>query len=580
MSLSFVENVIVAGADNHPPMLDKTQYMVHHQSYQPPNVNQLSQAYFPLMDPGIVVPSFLPSDDPVASLNKAMAFISTVFTSRYPTTNNQLRTSSNLKNQATIQDGKIQVQTILGRQNQGYAGISARSNATATRGNRLGELTQQVMQRNSTWFKEKAMLAEALESRMEIPTLAAFQTDDLDAFDSNDDEAPSASAILMAKHSSYDSEVLQSVWRDNSFLLLEVLVANHSSVVHHQSYQPPNVNQLSQAYFPLMDPGIVVPSFLPSDDPVASLNKAMAFIRTVFTSRYPTTNNQLRTSSNLKNQATIQDGKIQVQTILGRQNQGYAGISARSNATATRGNRLGELTQQVMQRNSTWFKEKAMLAEALESRMEIPTLAAFQTDDLDAFDSNDDEAPSASAILMAKHSSYDSEVLQRKVPALYCGNTMFKQHDALSVIDTKKTLELAEESRLKTHAKQNDSIAKEKKVNIAPIDYVALNKLSEHFLPQKQLSTKHAFWLPILKLVFEIPPVQPKLVLKEIPCELPTINLVKDSFNKMRSHVNDFENVEAHVDYLKHTQENTDTLREILEQARELRPLDRDLDFA
>ncbi|GKC65266.1 hypothetical protein Tco_1097864 [Tanacetum coccineum] len=26
MSLSLAENVIVAGADNHPPMLDKTQY--------------------------------------------------------------------------------------------------------------------------------------------------------------------------------------------------------------------------------------------------------------------------------------------------------------------------------------------------------------------------------------------------------------------------------------------------------------------------------------------------------------------------------------------------------------------------
>ncbi|GKB68328.1 retrovirus-related pol polyprotein from transposon TNT 1-94 [Tanacetum coccineum] len=40
-----------------------------------------------------------------------------------------------------------------------------------------------------------------------------------------------------------------------------------------------------------------------------------------------------------------------------------------------------------------------------------------------------------------------------------------------------------------------------------------------------------------------MPSVQPKLVLKEIPCELPTISLVKDSFNKMRSYVNEFNNV-------------------------------------
>ncbi|GJT06967.1 hypothetical protein Tco_0841429 [Tanacetum coccineum] len=41
---------------------------------------------------------------------------------------------------------------------------------------------------------------------------------------------------------------------------------------------------------------------------------------------------------------------------------------------------------------------------------------------------------------------------------------------------------MTEESRLKMHAIQNDPIAKEKKVNIAPIDYVALRKLSEHFV--------------------------------------------------------------------------------------------------
>ncbi|GKE62906.1 hypothetical protein Tco_1513273 [Tanacetum coccineum] len=37
---------------------------------------------------------------------------------------------------------------------------------------------------------------------------SAFQTDDLDAFDSYCDDAPSAKAVLMANLSSYDSDVL------------------------------------------------------------------------------------------------------------------------------------------------------------------------------------------------------------------------------------------------------------------------------------------------------------------------------------------------------------------------------------
>ncbi|GJZ17662.1 hypothetical protein Tco_0553785 [Tanacetum coccineum] len=247
-----------------------------------------------------------------------------------------------------------------------------------------------------------------------------------------------------------------------------------------------------------------------------------------------------------------------------------------------------QCTKPKRPKNSTWFKEKAMLAEALESGMEIPTLAAFQTNDLDAFDSDCDEAPSASAILMAKLSSYDSATLLEPIfnndtdidnvitsesnmisyeqylnetentvvqdtssfaqhESMIMGNIVVKPHNVLSIIDTEETLELAEESRLKIHVKQNDPIMQEKKVNITPIDYAAYNKppdhFVKHFVPQKQLSAEQAFWLPISKPVSEIPPVQSEPVLKEIPNEFPTISLVKYSFNKMRSHVNDFENV-------------------------------------
>ncbi|GJU87570.1 hypothetical protein Tco_1295116 [Tanacetum coccineum] len=75
-------------------------------------------------------------------------------------------------------------------------------------------------------------------------------------------------------------------------------------------------------------------------------------------------------------------------------------------------------------------------------------------------------------------------------------------------------------------AKQNDPSLKEKRVNI--VDYVALNKLSghfiKHFVPQKQLSAEQAYWLPISKPVSEKTPIPSEPVLKkEIPRELPSI---------------------------------------------------------
>ncbi|GJU73864.1 hypothetical protein Tco_1265269 [Tanacetum coccineum] len=68
------------------------------------------------MDDRLVVPTFIPTDDLIACLHKAMAFMSTVMASQFSSTNNQLRTSFNLRNQATIQDGRVTVQQVQGRQ--------------------------------------------------------------------------------------------------------------------------------------------------------------------------------------------------------------------------------------------------------------------------------------------------------------------------------------------------------------------------------------------------------------------------------------------------------------------------------
>nr|GEU30047.1 hypothetical protein [Tanacetum cinerariifolium] len=55
----------------------------------------------------LVVPMFQQGEDPIECINKAMTFLSAV-ASRFPPSNNQLRTSSNPRNQATIQDGRPQ----------------------------------------------------------------------------------------------------------------------------------------------------------------------------------------------------------------------------------------------------------------------------------------------------------------------------------------------------------------------------------------------------------------------------------------------------------------------------------------
>nr|GEX07149.1 hypothetical protein [Tanacetum cinerariifolium] len=116
--------------------------------------------------------------DPIASLNKSMEFLSIAIASCFPTTNNQLRSSSNPRNQATVQDGRVIVQQVQGRQNQGYAGNGSKSNAT-TSGEKLALLAD-------------LGVAVGQDTQTTMPLNAVFQTDDLDAFYSNCDKAPGA----------------------------------------------------------------------------------------------------------------------------------------------------------------------------------------------------------------------------------------------------------------------------------------------------------------------------------------------------------------------------------------------------
>ncbi|GKF37030.1 retrovirus-related pol polyprotein from transposon TNT 1-94 [Tanacetum coccineum] len=206
----------------------------------------------PFVDSGFAVPVFSPGDDLIACLNKAMAFLTVVASSRFPFTNNQLRTSSNPRNQTTIQDGRVAVQQVQGRQGQNYSGTTYKGNATSSMGNTTsgqarvvkcyncqgeGHMARQCTQpkrpRNAAWYKEKAMLVEAQEAgqildeeqlafladpgipasqaQTVIPHNADFQTEDLDTYDSDCDDLLTAQAVLMANISNYGSDIISEV---------------------------------------------------------------------------------------------------------------------------------------------------------------------------------------------------------------------------------------------------------------------------------------------------------------------------------------------------------------------------------
>nr|GEU78779.1 retrovirus-related Pol polyprotein from transposon TNT 1-94 [Tanacetum cinerariifolium] len=227
--------------------------------------------------------------------------------------------------------------------------------------------------------------------------------------------------------------------------------------------------------------------------------------------------------------------QIEYTVFTGRQNFYFAGASrTRANTSRMGGSYLsqqrvvkcfncqgeGHMARQCLKpkRKSdvTWFRDKVLLVEAqgkgkVMNEEELKFLtdpgiakgpvtqsivthnATYQADDLDAYDSDCDETSTAKTVLMANLSSYGSDVLSevpysdnthndmlnQSVPMLYDGSVIAKETNVFSIADSEETLMLEEESRSKMLLKQSDPMVLEKKVNIKPINYVALNRLSK-----------------------------------------------------------------------------------------------------
>nr|GEY60761.1 hypothetical protein [Tanacetum cinerariifolium] len=223
----------------------------------------------------------------------------------------------------------------------------------------------------------------------------------------------------------YHSFEYASQAQSSTPLLITYPSNDFQSSINHNVYNPsssipqveyaPSVHQQSE--FSQPDTGLVVPVFQKGDDLIDAINHMMSFLTAVVTSLYPPTNNQLRISSNPRQQATINYGRVTNQPIQGRQKFLTAGMSRKytSGPSGTSGkqrvivcyNCKGEghmskqCTKPKRKRDEAWFKDKYV----------ITNNAAYQADDLDAYDSDCDEINSAKIALMANLSHYGSNNL-------------------------------------------------------------------------------------------------------------------------------------------------------------------------
>ncbi|GJZ28796.1 hypothetical protein Tco_0573443 [Tanacetum coccineum] len=166
------------------------------------------------------------------------------------------RTSSNTRNQATVQDGRVVVQNVQGRQNRdqgnnawggGAAGYGGAQNRV--RNANPGQ-ARQIKCYNCNGGQDNAIDEDVDEQPVQDLALNVdnvFQPDDCDAFDSDVDEAPTAQTMFMANLSSadpvydeagpsYDSDILSEVHDHDHYQ--DVVCEHHEEHEMHDDVQP------------------------------------------------------------------------------------------------------------------------------------------------------------------------------------------------------------------------------------------------------------------------------------------------------------------------------------------------------
>ncbi|GKF35417.1 hypothetical protein Tco_0108617, partial [Tanacetum coccineum] len=137
-------------------------------------------------------------DDPIDAINHMMSFLSAVVTSRYPTTNNQPSLSS--------------LESVV---RWTYTPGASGSNSGKQR-SVISQANGQILHEEELPFLADLGIAEDQATQTVITHNAAYQADDLDAYDSDYDELNTVKVALMVNLSHYGLDALAEVHKHDN----------------------------------------------------------------------------------------------------------------------------------------------------------------------------------------------------------------------------------------------------------------------------------------------------------------------------------------------------------------------------
>ncbi|GJR88154.1 hypothetical protein Tco_0212165 [Tanacetum coccineum] len=450
---------------------------------------------------------FKQGDDPIDAIIYMMSFLSTVITSRYPTTNNQLRNSSNLRQQATINDGRVTLQPVQGRQISFAMGTTRTytpgASGSTFRKQRTVISNGQILHEEELEFLPDLGIVEGQATQTVITHNAAYQADDLDAYHSDCDELNTSKVALMANLSHYGSDALAEVHNPDN---VDNNMINQDGQVIPSSEQSNVVNH--------------------SETKITSDRNIIPYFQYVTESQQATVQNS---NSSVQQDALILSVIEQLKTqVINCTKINLDNKSVNDTLTAEL-ERYKEQVKVLKEGQNVDLKGKDNVSDSCEQSVKIDHLKQTLSEHLKEKESlmqtvtllkNDFKKEESRNIdkeiaLEKKIKQLENIKAQQLEPKLYKGNVI-KNTSAIVIPNYEETLMLAEESRSKMLLKQQDPMVLEKKVITTPVDYAnSMNSLDPN------------------------PSCRPTIV--EVPKELPKVSMVNTSLKKLKHHLAGFD---------------------------------------
>nr|GEW98613.1 retrovirus-related Pol polyprotein from transposon TNT 1-94 [Tanacetum cinerariifolium] len=219
-------------------------------------------------------------------------------------------------------------------------------------------------------------------------------------------------------------------------------------------------------------------SLSPTDKLIKNLTNTLALLTQSYKTFLPQTNNQPRTSSNTRNQATVQDGQVMVQNFL-------AGPSYDSDI-------LSEVQDHDHYQDAICAHHEE---HAMHDNVQLNHVLDSHADYMS--DSNMipyDQYVKDNMVAIGYKNPLCLTRAKQVLSALYNGHEIIKDNHVPTIVhNTEDTLEIAEITKRKMNDKMKDPECVTHKVKIAPHDYSKENFLAT-FIPQKQLTPEQIFW--------------------------------------------------------------------------------------